>query len=140
MGNGTQQQLGHRSSGSRTNSWDKAPVKAIVYDPTSRRLSTDYLSTLESQSDDSNAHSQLTRKTESDNFQVHLPWWRNSVDIYVDAEARSGFVATVRLDKLGLKKNWQRRLRQNYTVLRVKGPKPNGNEETMSFNSAEVTS
>lgn len=38
--------------------------------------------------------------------------------------ARTGFVATVRLDKLSTKKNWQRRLRQNYTVLRVKGLKP----------------
>ncbi|CAF9942097.1 MAG: hypothetical protein HETSPECPRED_005084 [Heterodermia speciosa] len=94
--------------GRRTNSWEKNPSKAFVYDPSSHKLSTDYLSTLD--------------KTE--NFEIDLPWWRNTVDIYVDSVARTGFVATVRLDKLSTKKNWQRRLRQNYTVLRVKGLKP----------------
>ena len=60
----------------------------------------------------------------SDSFQVHLPWWRNRVNIYVDEEARTGFVATVKLDRLGPKTNWQRRLRHNYTTLYVKGLKP----------------
>lgn len=117
------------SSGSRTDSWEKSPLKAIVYDPSSHKLSTDYLSTLDSQSPKNcRSCSQLTFNIETDNFEVHLPWWRNTVDIYVDAEARSGFVATVRLDKLGPKKNWQRRLRHNYTILRVKGPKPEKKE------------
>jgi len=97
-----------------------------VYDPSSHKLSTDYLSKLDSQLLNfySLAVLWLILTIASDNFEVHLPWWRNSVDIYVDSVARTGFVATVRLDKLGPKKNWQRRLRQNYTVLRVKGLKP----------------
>ena len=35
--------------GRRTNSWEKPPSKAFVYDPSSHKLSTDYLSTIDSQ-------------------------------------------------------------------------------------------
>jgi hypothetical protein len=50
MGTNTAQESGHRSSESRTNSWEKNPSKAFVYDPSNHKLSTDYLSTLDSQS------------------------------------------------------------------------------------------
>lgn len=60
----------------------------------------------------------------TDSFKVHLPWWRNRVDIYMDEEAKSEFVATIKLDRLGRRTNWQRRLRHNYTTLYVKGFKP----------------
>lgn len=42
----------------------------------------------------------------------------------MDPKKRSGFVATVRLDRLGPAKVWQRRLRHNYKVLRIKGLEP----------------
>ena len=129
MGTNIAQESEQGFSGSRTNSWEKNPLKAIIYDPSSHSLSTEYLSTLDSQfCQVTTLFPQLNFQTETDNFEVHLPWWRNTVDIYVDAAARSGFVATVRLDKLGAKKNWQRRLKHNYTVLRVKGPKPDKRE------------
>lgn len=132
-----------RSTGSRTNSWDKThSSKAFVYDPLNHKLSTEKLSTLDSQSPHSLnlvfhgiSKCELTISTEIDNFEVRLPRWRNSIDIYVDAASRSGFVATVRLDKLGPKKNWQRRLRRNYTVLRVKGARPEGKQSRLSEES-----
>ena len=63
----------------------------------------------------------LTCVAECDSYQVHLPRWSNKVDIYLDPKNRSGFIATVRLDRLGPAKNWQRRFRHNYKVLHVKG-------------------
>ena len=65
---------------------------------------------------------ELTAKYET--FKVHLPWWRNKVDIYAYPENKSGFIATVQLDRLGVTKNWERRLRKNYAVMLVKGKKP----------------
>ena len=69
-------------------------------------------------------------------FQVDLPWWRNRVDIYVDPKNKTGFVATVQLDRLGKIKNWQRRIGHNYTVLHVKGLKPDTPSRT-SLSSSE---
>lgn len=66
----------------------------------------------------------LTQAETSEKFEVHLPPWRNRVDIYLDEKAREGFVATVNLSRLGSTKNWQRRFRHNYTSLYVKGAKP----------------
>ena len=71
-----------------------------------------------------------------DSFQVDLPWWRNRVDIYVDPKTKTGFVATVQLNKLGKIKNWQRHMGHNYTVLHVKGLKPDTPSRTSS-NSSE---
>ena len=56
-----------------------------------------------------------------DSLELKLPRWRNRVDVYMNPESRSGFLASVSLNELGVIKNWQRRLRYNYTVLRVKG-------------------
>ena len=111
----------------RTPSWENKTLKAIVYDPESHAISTEKVSVLESAS----LHhlppidTQTKSLEESDNLQVHLPSWRNTVDIYLNAESRSAFVATIRLDKqLSSSQNWQRRLRRNYKVLYVKGLKP----------------
>lgn len=78
--------------------------------------------------------SNLLGKTDS--IKVHLPRWRNRVDIYIDEEARSEFVATVKLDRLGRKRNWQRRLGHNYTTLYVKGLRP---EEPRTSSSSAVS-
>ena len=40
--------------------------------------------------------------------------------MYIDMEARQGYMATLRLDRIGLKKNWQRHLGMNYKVLHVR--------------------
>jgi len=61
---------------------------------------------------------------ETNSFEVQLPRWRNHVDVFKDMESELGFVATLRLDRIGMKKNWQRRLGYNYKVLYVKGKKP----------------
>ena len=61
---------------------------------------------------------------ESNSFEIQLPRWRNRVHVYADMEEQRGYAATLRLDRLGLKKNWQRRLGINYRVLHVKGKKP----------------
>ena len=117
---------GHSRS-KRTPSWENKTLKAIVYDPESHDISTEELSILESAS----LHHFLPIAThakpleESENLQVYLPSWRNRVDIYLNAESRSAFVATIRLNKqLSSSQNWQRRLRRNYKVLYVKGLKP----------------
>ena len=115
------------SRSSRTSSWENKGLKAIVYDPESHDISTEKLSILESTS----LHQlhPITTYTkslvESDNLRVYLPSWRNKVDIYLNADSRSAFVATIRLDKqLSQSQNWQRRLRRNYKVLYVKGLRP----------------
>ncbi|CAD6587529.1 MAG: hypothetical protein ASARMPREDX12_002924 [Alectoria sarmentosa] len=106
----------------RTSSWDHKP-QAIVYDPSLDKLETVKCENLNSK---------------CDSFPVHLPWWSNKVDIYVDAKNRSGFVATVQLDRLGPAKNWQRRFRRNYTVLHVKGLKPGKASRASSSPSASI--
>lgn len=115
------------SRSSRTPSWENKSLKAIVYDPESHDISTERLSILESTSPNHVPAIATHTKSlvESDNRPVYLPRWRNSVDIYLNAESRSAFVATIRLDKqLSPSQNWQRRLRRNYKVLYVKGLKP----------------
>ena len=111
----------------RTPSWENKTLKAIVYDPESHDISTEEVSILESAFLQPFPATATHTKSleESDNFQVYLPSWRNRVDIYLNAESRSAFVATIRLDKqLSPSKNWQRRLRRNYKVLYVKGLRP----------------
>ena len=71
-------------------------------------------------------------------FQLDLPWWRNRVDIYINLETKIGFVATVQLDRLGKIKNLQRRVGQNYTVLLVKGSKPNKPSPSPSTSSVSM--
>ncbi len=56
----------------------------------------------------------------SNAYEISLPRWRNRVDIYTDMEAKTGFLATLRLDRLGAVKNLQRRLGRNYQVLYVR--------------------
>ncbi|KAF6236763.1 hypothetical protein HO173_005054 [Letharia columbiana] len=123
MGSPNQEYLGQRLSAEhRTSNWDHKP-QAIVYDP-----SLDKFETVERQN----------LNTDCNSFPVHLPWWRNKVDIYLDPENRSGFVATVKLDRLGAAKNWQRRLRHNYKVLHVKGLKPGTASRASSSSSTSI--
>ena len=74
-----------------------------------------------------------------DSFPIDLPRWRNRVDIYVCPENRSGFVATVQLDRLGPAKNLQRRFGHKYRVLHVKGLKPGTASRTSSSSSASMS-
>ncbi|MCJ1362018.1 hypothetical protein MMC16_001120 [Acarospora aff. strigata] len=97
------------TSSQRSLSLDRKGPRAILYDPSKQELSTLSITILEQT---------------SNIIQVHLPPWRNRVDIYLDEKAREKFVATVNLNRLGPAKNWQRRLRRNYTSLYVKGAKP----------------
>ena len=60
---------------------------------------------------------------ESNSFEVSLPQWRNQVHVYIDMEAWQDYMATLKLDRIGLKKKWQRHLGMNYKVLHVKGQK-----------------
>ena len=60
---------------------------------------------------------------ESNAFEIDLPRWRNRVHVYADMKKQEGYAATIKLDRLGLKRNWQRRLGLNYHVLYVKGEK-----------------
>ena len=108
----------------RKNSWKLKNPQAILYDPNDRVLSTDKLATLDSKVASSHDISLTNITGAPDYFEVPLPQWNNRVDIYLDAKAKSGFVASVQLSKLGMSKNLQRRLRHNYTSLYVKGTKP----------------
>ena len=44
--------------------------------------------------------------------------------IFEDLDAEEGYIATIRLSGFGMKRNWQIRLRINYTILHVKGENP----------------
>ena len=74
-----------------------------------------------------------------DSFPIDLPRWRNRVDIYVCPEDRSGFVATVQLDRLGPAKNLQRRFGHKYRVLHVKGLKPGIASRASSSSSTSMS-
>ena len=138
MGSTNQDNPEHQlSAEDRTSSWDHKS-QAIVYDPSLDKLETVKCENLNSEWDTVAARNLLTLLAKCDSFPVHLPWWSNKVDIYVDPESRSGFIATVRLDRLGPAKNWQRRLRHNYTVLHVKGLKPGRASRASSSASASI--
>lgn len=61
---------------------------------------------------------------ERNSFEVQLSRWRNQVNFFTIKEAKTGFICTIRLDRLGFVKIFQRRLGLNYQVLHV-----NGNED-----------
>lgn len=112
------------SSQNGTKSWENKLSRVVMYDPSSHGLTMGDLT-----KEDRNFHfslrlPKLANFLEQSSLAVQLPRWRNRVDIYTDEKARSGFVATVKLDRLGSKTNWQRRLRHKYTTLYVKGSKP----------------
>ncbi|CAD6587514.1 MAG: hypothetical protein ASARMPREDX12_002917 [Alectoria sarmentosa] len=93
----------------RIRSWEHNPPQALVYEQGSPHLAVEEINEV---------------NKESNSFEIQLPRWRNRVHVYADMEEQRGYAATLRLDRLGLKKNWQRRLGINYRVLHVKGKKP----------------
>ena len=127
------------STDRRSNSWERKS-KAIVYDPASYELKTERCEDLDSEKLLDLVTSFANPLGKSDSFEVPLPRWRNQVDIYLDPKARSGFVATIKLDKLKWTKNWQRRLGHNYKVLHVRGTKPGTTSRTSSRSTASILS
>ncbi len=113
----------HRS-GHNTGSPDHKQPRVIVWDPLNHQLSFEMQDTLDSKSTTSPDGSPLTKTEDDASFKVHLPRWRNRVDIYLDEEHKAGFVTSIDLSKLGVGKNLKRRLRYSYTVLHVKGANP----------------
>ena len=112
------------SAQNKTHSWDSKSSRVVLYDPFNHGLTTDWLTT-----DDRNfpllSHLlKVANFLEKSSLAIQLPRWRNRVDIYIDQEAKSRFVATVKLNRLGRKANWQRRLWRKYTMLYMKGFKP----------------
>ena len=67
------------------------------------------------------------RTEASNSFEVQLPRWRNRVHVYEDP-AKTGYICTLRLDRVGFIKNCKRRLGYDYKVLHVKGEKPGLNK------------
>ena len=133
-------QANSSSQEGRSRSFDRKVQYVIVYDPSEHALSTEPLSDPERTLPLlSKMGARLTPTGTTGIFQVRLPSWRNRVDIYLDEEAKQGLVATVQLDRLGLKNNWQRRLRHNYTSLYVRGAKPRSKNQTDSFRSSAST-
>ena len=122
----------------RTNSWDRK-CKAVVYDPSLHELKTERCEKLGRTLLPELIEPEPDSPDQFDSFEVPLPRWRNRVDIYMDPGARAGFVATVKLDKLKWTKNWQRRLRHNYTVLHVQGSKPGDMSRTSSRSTASMS-
>ncbi len=108
----------------RTSSWDNKHSRVIVYDPLNHDLSFETEETLNSMDIASRFRSPLITPETDTSFKVHLPRWRNRVNIYLDDERKAGFVTSIDLGKLGVGKNLKRRLRYNYTVLHVKGARP----------------
>ena len=108
------------STEDKTNNWSSKSSRMVLYDPVSDALKTDWLT-----EDDSNFSLsfyllKLTNFLENSSVKVQLPRWRNSVDIYID----DVFVATIKLDRLGTKVNWQRRFRHKHPFLYMKDLEP----------------
>jgi len=109
----------------RSSTWKPDPQQALVYRAESDDLAFEDVTEINSQllEHDSVAR-ELTLWLEiSNSFEVQLPRWRNRVYVYADKKSKTGFVATIRLDRLGPVKNLQRRLGLNYRTLHVKGNK-----------------
>ncbi len=121
----------------RSLSWERKEPRAILYDPSKQALSTFSITSSDRKSPWScGVQDRCSIQAEtSDKIKVHLPPWRNRVDIYLDEKAREGFVATVNLNRLGSTKNWQRRLRRNYTSLYVRGEKPGDTSRASSIST-----
>ena len=135
MGSADEGHIGHQLSAEHhTGSWDHKP-QAIVYDPSSDRFGTEKCGGECSNLATGRAANLVAN---CDSYPVHLPWWSNKVDIYADPKNRSGFVATIRLDRLGPAKVWQRRFRHNYTILHVKGLKPGKASSSSESSSASM--
>ena len=113
--------------------------QAIVYDPSLDKFETVRRENLKSEYCTLAIEKLANFLANSDTFAVHLPWWRNKVDIYVDPKNRSGFVATVQLNRLGPAKNLQRRFRPSYKVLHIKSSK-SGIASRASSSSSTSTS
>ena len=129
----------HRSPRS-TGSWDHKASRVIVWDPLNHDLSFEMEETLDSEFVTSPDRSILTVTEKYASFPVHLPRWRNRVDIYLDEEHKAGFVTSIDLSQLGVGKNLKRRLRYRYTVLHVKGAKPRMPSRTNSDSTASMKS
>lgn len=114
----------------RTSKWEHDPQQALVLEPENRHLTIEDINDSNSKYRPSLLGHRIASHVQieaTNSFEVQLPRWRNHVDIFKDMESELGFVATLQLDQLGLKKNWQRRLGMNYKVLHVKGKKPTWN-------------
>lgn len=129
----------HRSR-YRTGNWDHKESRVIVWDPLNHDLSFEMEETLDGRSAISPDRSLLTVTEKYASFPVHLPRWRNRVDIYLDEEHKAGFVTSIDLSQLGVGKNLKRRLRYRYTVLHVKGAKPRMPSRTILDSTASMKS
>lgn len=124
----TDQSFKPSSPNFRTKKWERDPQKALVFKAGVYDLLVEDITECNSMYRHlSPCHITKAHKIteESNAFEVQLPRWRNRVDMFKDMEAEMGFVVELHLNKIGLKKNWQRRLGLNYTVLHVKGNKLN---------------
>ena len=100
--------------------------KVVVYDHGAHDLYTNDEAVFDNSKSEKRIlyFSNLTSLDEKYAYCMDLPRWRNRVNLNVDPDLKSLFLAEVRIDKIGWRKNWQRRLRINYTKIYVKGPKP----------------
>lgn len=130
---------GAPGSQQRTLSWEHKHSQAIVWDPLNHEVSYEAKETLDSKLATKAECSILTVIESYDTFKVHIPRWRNRVDIYLDDERKAGFVTSIDLGKLGLRKNMKRRLRYNYTVLHIKGAKPGMPSRTNTDSTASIS-
>ena len=140
MGSDNQKTLGERLPPEHHRSDSNHKPQKIIYDPSLDTFETVDSGNLNGESWSVSAHENAANFiADCDSFTVDLPRWRNRVDIYVGSENRSGFVATVQLDRLGQAKNWQRRLSHKYRILHVKGLKPGTVSRTSSNPSAPIS-
>ena len=117
-------------SNHRSKSRDQNPPLALVYQQGEPHLGVEEINEVNSKLSKCTLHPDfhvprlILTKEESNGFEIQLPRWRNRVFLYPNMEEKTGYPVSLRLDRLGWKKNWQRRLGINYTVLHVKGKKP----------------
>jgi hypothetical protein len=108
----------------RRSSWGVKSPEAIIYHPIEDELVTQKLEEAESKP----PPRRIDEMKDSDEsgtsglIRVDLPHWANRVDIYMDGKEKTGFIASVKMKRLGAKKNWQRHLGYNYTHMFVLAP------------------
>lgn len=113
----------------KTNGRASKSPRVIIYDPLNHTLGLERLTEDESKFLCSSHLPKFANFLEKTSVAVQLSRWRNDVNVFLDQESRSGFVAIVKLNRLGPKITWQRRLQNKYTTLYMKGLKPDDEAE-----------
>ena len=100
------------------------PAHVFTYSPPTHRITTEKAgSSNGSQMIQAGKTQLISLPDVGSDLKVHLPRFRNRVDLYTEDTPEKGLIASVHLGTAGFTRNLQRNLGRDYTVLQVKGGK-----------------